>query len=149
VAGAGEPSASAQATTKAHVLLTPEQVSWGACPAVLPPGAQCAVVEGDPKAPNALFALRAKLPDGYRIPPHYHPADEHVVVLAGTLNIGMGDTLDKARSHALPMGSFMVMPAGHHHYAWTKGETAIQIYAVGPWDLIYIDPKDDPRKAGK
>lgn len=138
--------APAAASVRAHIMLAPDAVAWGACPPVLPPGAQCAVIEGDPKTPNALFALRLKAPDDYRVPPHFHPADEHVVVISGTLNMGMGDTLDKAASHALPAGGFMAMPAGEHHYAWTKGETVIQIYAIGPWGLTYINPADDPRK---
>lgn len=149
LAGAGEPAAPAKAAVASHILLTPDQVSWGACPPALPPGPQCAVVEGDPKTPDALFALRARLPDGYQIPPHFHPADEHVVVLSGVFNMGLGDKLDRAASHALPAGGFMVMPAGKHHYAWAKGETVIQLYAIGPWDLIYVNPKDDPRTASK
>ena len=30
-------------------------------------------------------------PDGYRMPPHFHPFDEHVQVLQGTFLVGMGD----------------------------------------------------------
>jgi quercetin dioxygenase-like cupin family protein len=146
---AGEPATPHKATVASHIFLVPEQVVWGACPPALPPGAQCATVEGDPKTPNALFALRGKLPDGYQIPPHFHPADEHVVVLSGVLNMGLGDKLDKNATTALPAGGFMVMPAGHRHYAWAKGETIIQIYGIGPWGLTYVNPKDDPRNQGK
>lgn len=145
IAPVAMPATPVAASVRTHIMLAPDAVAWGACPPVLPPGAQCAVVEGDPKTPNALFALRLKAPDDYRVPPHFHPADEHVVVISGTFNMGLGDTLDKAASHALPAGGFMVMPAGEHHYAWTKGETVIQIYAIGPWSLIYVNPADDPR----
>lgn len=142
---AGEPATPHKATVKSHIMLAPDQVTWGACPPAIPPGAQCAVVEGDPKTPDALFAMRARMPDGFTIPPHFHPADEHVVVYSGVLNMGTGDKLDKEAGHALPAGGFMVMPAGEHHYAWAKGETVIQIYAIGPWGLTYVNPKDDPR----
>jgi hypothetical protein len=27
-----------------------------------------------------------------------------------------------------------------------KGETTIQVHAMGPFELIYVNPKDDPRK---
>lgn len=136
------------AVLKTHIMLTPEAVVWGECPPMLPRGAQCAVIEGDPKAAG-LFALRIKTPDAYRIPPHFHPADEHVVVLSGVLNMGLGDSFDPVAGHALPAGGFMVMPAGEHHYAWMKGETVLQIYAIGPWGLTYVNPKDDPRNAPK
>lgn len=140
------PARSGAAVLRTHIMLAPDDVAWGACPPVLPPGAQCAVIEGDPAAANALFAMRARLPDNYRIPPHFHPADEHVVVISGILNMGLGDKFDTSAGHALPAGGFMAMPAGEHHYAWAKGDTVIQIYAVGPWSLTYVNPQDDPRQ---
>jgi quercetin dioxygenase-like cupin family protein len=85
------------------------------------------------------------MPDNYRIAPHFHPADEHLVVTAGVFNMGLGDKLDTGAGQAMTAGSFMVMPKGTHHFAWTKGETIIQVYAIGPWGLTYVDPKDDPR----
>ena len=32
------------------------------------------------------------------------------------------------------------------HYAWAEVESIVQINGVGPFDVIYVDPKDDPRK---
>src|SRR5919201_4393577 len=133
------------AAVKEHIVVKGKSGKWGDPPPVLPRGAQFAVVEGDPKAPGQLVSFRLKMPDGYRIPPHFHPADEHVVVLQGTFNMGMGDKLDKNASTALEAGSFVVMPKGQHHFAWAKGETIVQVYAIGPWGLTYVNPKDDPR----
>jgi quercetin dioxygenase-like cupin family protein len=129
-----------------HTLLTPHDVKWGDPPPVLPSGARFAVVEGDPKAAGQLVSFRLKMPDGYKIPPHSHPVDEHVVVLEGTFNMGMGDKLDQNASKPLTAGSFAIMPKGEHHYAWAKGETIVQVYAIGPWGLTYVNPADDPRK---
>ena len=129
-----------------HTLLTPKDVKWGDPPPVLPSGAKFAVVEGDPKAAGRLVSFRLKMPDGYKIPAHFHPADEHVIVLQGTFNVGMGDKLDQSAGKALESGSFAIMPKGQHHYAWAKGETIVQVYAVGPWGLTYVNPADDPRK---
>jgi quercetin dioxygenase-like cupin family protein len=144
-AAAQEPTNPAAAAVKTHIMVTPGDVRWGACPPMLPPGAQCAAVEGDPAAANVLFATRVRMPDGYRIPPHFHPADEHVVVLQGTFTVGTGDAFDPAKGTALGAGSFMVVPKGMHHYAWTTGETVLQVYAIGPWGLSYVNPADDPR----
>jgi quercetin dioxygenase-like cupin family protein len=129
-----------------HTLLTPQDVKWVDPPPVLPSGARFAVVEGDPKAAGQLVSFRLKMPDGYKIPPHFHPADEHVVVLQGTFNMGMGDKFDQNAGKPLAAGSFAIMPKGEHHYAWSKGETIVQVYAVGPWGLTYVNPADDPRK---
>ena len=39
------------------------------------------------------------------------------------------------------------MPKGHHHFAWAKGETVVQVHGVGPWAIVYVNPADDPRTA--
>ena len=46
---------------------------WGPAPNVLPPGAQIAVVSGDPSK-DALYVVRLKLPSNYELPAHNHPA---------------------------------------------------------------------------
>jgi mannose-6-phosphate isomerase-like protein (cupin superfamily) len=130
---------------KAHVMVTPSAVTWGPGPAALPAGAQAAVLEGDPSKAGP-FTLRVKLPDGYRIAPHYHPADEHVTVLQGTFVMGMGEKFDQTAGRELSVGSFAMMPQGTRHFAWTKGETILQLHGIGPWGVTYVNPNDDPRK---
>lgn len=132
--------------TTAHVMLPPGEMQWTDAPPSLPPGAKLAVVSGDPKAPNAPFTMRLKVPAGYRIPPHFHPGDEHVTVIEGTFNMGMGDRFDERATTALTAGSFAVMPKGHHHFAWAKGETIVQVHGIGPWGITYVNPEDDPRR---
>jgi quercetin dioxygenase-like cupin family protein len=127
-----------------HVMLTPDQIQWGPAPPSLPPGAQLAVLAGDPFKAGALFNIRAKLPDGYKIPAHWHPTDENVVVIEGTLMMGLGDKLDESASHAMTVGSYALMPKGVRHYAWAKGETVIQVYGIGPFAMNYVNPADDP-----
>ena len=145
-AQAEEPTNPAAAALKSHIMITPDEIEWGECPPAVPPGAKCTVLEGDMKAPNVLFGFRIKLPDSYKIPPHFHPADEHLVVISGTFNMGLGDKLDKNATKPMTAGSFTVMPKGTHHFAWSQGETIIQVYAIGPWGLTYVNPADDPRR---
>ena len=135
----------AAAVIKSHISLTPEDIKWGPCPPVLPTGASCAVIEGSLAAPNTLFAYRLRMPDNYRIPAHFHPADEHLVVISGVFNLGHGDKLNLDATRPMTAGSFIVLPKGMHHFAWTKGETIIQVYAIGPWGLTYVDAGNDPR----
>jgi quercetin dioxygenase-like cupin family protein len=142
---AQEPTNPAAANLRSHIMMTPEELKWENCPAALPPGAQCAVLEGDPETQDRLFALRVKIPDGYKIAPHYHPADEHLVVISGTFHIGLGDNPNGAQTQGLTAGSFAVMPKGTQHFARAEGETILQVYAIGPWNIIYVNPKDDPR----
>ena len=43
----------------------------------------------------------------------------------------------------------MRMPKGMHHFAGAKGETIIQVHGMGPFEINYINPEDDPRKPRK
>lgn len=127
-----------------HVMVAPEDLDWTAGPASLPPGAEVVLIEGDP-AEAVPLTLRLKFPAGYQIPAHSHPAIEHITVLSGVFHAGMGDALDTAKGKAMPAGSFVVMPIGHNHFAWTEEETVVQLHSVGPWGVTYVNPADDPR----
>jgi Domain of unknown function (DUF4437) len=137
---------SASGAQGAHIMVTPDQVKWGPGPPSLPPGAQLAVLEGDPSKAGSSFAIRAKMPDGYKVPPHWHPTDERIVVLQGTLGMGTGEKFDPASGHELPAGSYSVMPTAVRHFVWAKGETVIQVSGMGPFEVNYVNPADDPRK---
>jgi hypothetical protein len=127
-------------------VVTPDKVQFGPGPNALPAGAQMAVIEGDLSKPGP-FTMRAKVPRGWKVPPHYHSQIEHVTVLQGGVRIGMGDTFDAGKMTALPVGSFFAMPARHHHFFEAGEDSIIQVHGMGPWDIVYLNPSDDPRKA--
>jgi quercetin dioxygenase-like cupin family protein len=138
------PSGSAMPAPHAQTY-SPENLQWSPAPASMPAGAQVAVLEGDPKQ-SGPFTMRIKLPDGYTVPPHTHPAREHVTVLSGNFNWAMGDKLDVSKLQSFPVGSYMYMEPGTPHFVTAKGETVIQVNAIGPWAINYINPNDDPRR---
>ncbi len=144
---AGMASQIALSQSKDHGITAADDVKWAAAPPSLPKGAQAAVLEGDP-AQAGPFTLRIKLPDGYRIPPHFHPVVEHVTVLQGTFVLGMGETVSSTGEKPLGAGSFAFMPAGMRHFARTQGETIVQLHGIGPWAITYVNPSDDPRTKG-
>jgi quercetin dioxygenase-like cupin family protein len=119
-------------------------LNWGPAPPVFPAGARMAVVQGDP-GQTGMFTVRLEMPDGYRIPPHFHPTEEVVTVISGTFRVGMGDTLDAAHATALPAGGFVHLDANMHHWAITRGRTVVQVNSMGPFALIYINPADNPQ----
>ncbi|HJR57786.1 MAG TPA: cupin domain-containing protein [Vicinamibacterales bacterium] len=140
------PAAKAPAGTQAkHTMVSPAELKWGPAPPSLPTGAQVAVLDGDP-AKAGLFTLRVKMPDGYAVPPHRHPAAEHVTVISGSLMVGMGAKIDEATMQAMNAGGYTKMPARMNHYVRAKGETILQITAMGPFEVTYVNPNDDPRK---
>lgn len=135
------------ADAPAWVLYQPAEIQWR--PAEnLPPGAMVAVLEGDP-AKEGYFTMRIKMPDGYRVPPHWHSQQERVTVLSGTLNLGAGDTFNASATKPLPAGTYSSMPPRMTHFAWMSGETVLQLSTMGPWTVTYVNPADDPRAKGR
>jgi Domain of unknown function (DUF4437) len=131
---------------KTHVMVTPGEVKWGPAPPSLPPGAQLAVLAGDPSKAGTPFTIRGKFPDGYKVPPHWHPTDENVVVIEGSLMMSLGEKFDQSTGHEMTAGSYALMPKGVRHFAWAKGETVIQVYGTGPFVINYVNPADDPSR---
>jgi quercetin dioxygenase-like cupin family protein len=118
--------------------------TWGPAPAVFSAGARMAVLQGDPSQ-AAPFTVRLEMPDGYKIAPHFHPTDEHITVIEGTFLVGMGDKLDAAQTMVLPRGGFATAQANQHHFAIARGRTIVQVHAIGPFQLTYVNPADDPQ----
>jgi anti-sigma factor ChrR (cupin superfamily) len=125
-----------------HVLVMADAVKWAPAPP-LPPGAEIAVLEGDPHAKGSV-TLRLKFPANYDIPAHWHSMTERVTVLSGALNVGMGDKLDRKASQRLDPGGFVSLPGKMNHFAWTTTPTIVQIHLEGPFDIFYVNPADDP-----
>ena len=122
-----------------------DDLKWGAAPKVFPPGAQIAVVSGDPFK-EGLYVVRLKMPAGYKIPAHNHPTSEYVTIVSGKFHIGMGEKLDEKKGIELRPGGFGEAPARMNHYAWTSEETVVQVHGQGPFALTYVNPADDPSK---
>ncbi|HVT17238.1 MAG TPA: cupin domain-containing protein [Thermoanaerobaculia bacterium] len=142
------PAGAADVKPADHGIFTPEAIHWAAAPDALPAGAKLAVLEGDPFK-EGPFTMRLWMPAGYKIPPHSHPAPEHVTVVSGTFNVGLGDTFDKAKGNKLPAGTFAFLAPEMHHFAFTSKETVIQLHGLGPWQINYLNAADDPRNAKK
>jgi anti-sigma factor ChrR (cupin superfamily) len=115
--------------------MNPSDIQWGDAPPILPAGAKFAVLMGDP-GKTGPYVVRMKLPDGYKIAAHWHPLDESVTVISGTFNVGMGDKLDMTKGKALTAGAFGTVPARMRHFAWTTGETEVQVHGMGPFKLV-------------
>lgn len=127
-------------------VYTPEQLEWRDGPPSLPKGAEFAIVEGDPAKAGEYFALRLRMPDGYRIPAHWHPVAERVTVISGTFRLGHGETFDADATRPLGAGSYFSLPPRSRHFAQADGETVIQLNSVGPWEINYVNAGDDPRQ---
>ncbi|HET9315506.1 MAG TPA: cupin domain-containing protein [Vicinamibacteria bacterium] len=138
--------AQAPASGPTHSVIAPDAIVWGPAPPALPAGAQMAILSGDPRQAGP-FTVRVRMPAAYTIPPHWHPAAEHLTILAGEAAVGMGDAIDTAAMQAMKAGAFAVMAPEMRHYLRAKAETTVQVHGTGPFTITYVNPRDDPRNA--
>ncbi len=136
----------AQTASSEKHAFTPDAIPYGPPPPFLAPGAQLAVIEGNPGAASGDYTVRLKMPDGYRIAPHWHPLRENVTVLSGTFKVGMGDHVDESKMALFPAGSFAYLDPDMHHYAMASGEVVVQVHGKSPLQFNYVNPSDDPSK---
>ena len=136
------PAKTTKMAGKGAIMVNAADIKWMDAPPDIPKGAQLGVLYGDPSK-AAPYAVRLKLPDGYKIPPHWHTKDEQLTIISGHFILHMGDTMT-SEAHDLDAGAFHFLPGKMHHAAETKGETIVQINATGPFDIRYINASDNP-----
>lgn len=127
----------------AHVTVTTRDLKW--TPLFL--GLETAVVSGDPAKAGAPFVMRVRATKAAAVPAHWHPMDENVTVLTGTIKIGMGEKYDEKAAPTLSVGTYTLVPKDMRHFAWHAAGSVIQIHGTGPFELYFVNPADDPRKA--
>jgi quercetin dioxygenase-like cupin family protein len=130
--------------TAAQAQINPSQLSWSPAPASLPKGAEVSILTGNP-AEKGPFVMRLRMPPGYGVPAHHHPTDEFVTVISGDAYFGMGDKLDPEKGTHLVTGGFIRAAAGMNHFAYSPTASVVQIQGEGPFEIVYVDPADDPR----
>ena len=122
-------------------IVTPRQIKWTdppagvarGLPSVAPGGRlHYAPIQGDPLKAGVPFAIRLSCSDGYKAAPHWHPADENIVVLKGTFSVGTGDQFDAGQTQDIPTGGYGFVPGRMNHFALCKGDTDILVYGIGP-----------------
>jgi quercetin dioxygenase-like cupin family protein len=130
-----------------HKIFQPADIEWQAAPPAFERGAEIAILEGDPSAEGEVYTLRLKMPPDYVIAPHTHPLPERAVVLSGDFYLGHTEEMDQESAELLEPGTYFTIPPGSVHYVLTGGEdeTILHITSVGPLELNYVNPEDDPR----
>ncbi|MFL5618370.1 MAG: cupin domain-containing protein [Gemmatimonadaceae bacterium] len=121
----------------ASTVAAQDTLRWIPTPAALPPGARMALVRGDPMKPGP-FVVRFRFPDGFTVPPHFHPVDEHVRVIRGQYGHGFGDVVDTTKLHWRRAGQRVTLPAKSHHYAQARGATETEVSGIGPFTVTYV-----------
>jgi len=136
------------AAPAAKPTAAPAELKWMDAPPMLPPGAQMAVVKGNPGA-KGPFTIHIKMPPTYAVPAHWHPTDEKVTLVSGKLAYGMSDRLNRANATGLAVGETVVMKAKMNHWVLTADGAEVEVSAMGPFQITYVNAADDPRNAGR
>jgi quercetin dioxygenase-like cupin family protein len=101
------------------------------------------LILGDPSKPG-LYVTRVRFAPGAGSKPHFHSQDRLVTVIRGTWWVALGpDGAVYNPDKMVPMkpGSFILHPAGGHHYDGAKDEEVIvQIIGMGPVTTTQLTP---------
>jgi quercetin dioxygenase-like cupin family protein len=120
-------------------MLAPDELRWASGPTTLPAGVTVVVLEGDPRQAGA-FTMRLTFPAGTRVEPHFHAGVEHATVLSGAVSWGIGERFTADGLRRMPVGSFILIPAGLPHYGLVEEDTVLQAHGMGPWQTTYVNP---------
>jgi len=108
-----------------------------------------AVVSGDPDKKGGVYVIRIRAKGEVQVPPHWHPADEHITVLEGSFLLAHGEKYDASKLIQLKPGAHSVMPAKLPHFGLHKAGNVVEVYGEGPFAPTFVNPEDDPNRAKK
>jgi len=117
---------------KALRYVLPEHIDWR--PVADLPGADTAVLVGDPGKPGFYVVLNRFHPGSFSRP-HYHDNDRYIMVISGTWWVDTGATFDPARTVPMRPGTFVTHAGRQVHYDGSRagGEDAVvMIFGQGP-----------------
>lgn len=120
-----------------------EDRKWQKGPDFLEPGAEMQPLEKESKG---MSSIKIKLPEGYKIPPHWYKNKVRIDVLSGVFYMGSGKQIEKENAVPINAGEHRVLPPEMSSYGFVDGPAIIKLTTVAPWDIKYVNPKDDPRK---
>jgi mannose-6-phosphate isomerase-like protein (cupin superfamily) len=112
-------------------LIAPQDINYRPASVAFPNGSEVAPLVGDSSKAEE-FSYRLRYPNGTLITPHHHNVGEHLIVISGTLLVGIGSTMDVAKMHPMPAGSYVDIPAGTPHYLLAADTVTLQVFGMGP-----------------
>ncbi|MEW6209681.1 MAG: cupin domain-containing protein [Acidobacteriota bacterium] len=120
--------------SRPHAYVSPDAIKWQPLIA----GVELAVVSGNPSKEGEEFVLRIRAKAGTKIPPHWHPTDEHLTVLKGSLFAGMGEKMEGVVAQEMSAGAYMFLPKNMAHFIIAKEDSEAQVHGTGPFKTIWV-----------
>ncbi|WP_346837014.1 cupin domain-containing protein [Microbulbifer sp. SAOS-129_SWC] len=100
---------------------------------VLPSCLTFAVYRGDPNTGPSLLLI--KMTSGCVVPWHWHTAREELMLVSGKGKIELADF----PTHVLEAGSYVLLPAKHHHQFTCQTDCVLFNAISGKFDIHYLD----------
>jgi len=111
-------------STKEIIVANPGEMKWRH-DAGDPPGSESIVLRGHPSSDG--FELFARYPAGHVFPPHWHSANERIILISGKMSIQTGLT-----TKFLEAGGFAYLPAKEVQKMACISSTQCEFYVY--WD---------------
>jgi hypothetical protein len=105
-----------------------------------------AVVQGDPTRRRRDLHVRLRFLTATSFHRHGIRPTRHVTALIAAVGTGLGEDFDASGLVAHKEDGFVTAPANMAHFASARGVTEVQVHAIGPFQLTYVHPQDDPTK---
>ena len=98
------------------------------------------VVSGDFRKPGAIYVLRIHSEAGYVVMPHFHPEDEHIVVVKGSWALGMGERFSPSTLETMDVGTYGLVAKKMAHFARSRTDAIVQVHGIGPFTTTWVTP---------
>lgn len=132
------PSRPGSVAPEQPISLRPADLVWVDVPG-LPQGSKRTVVRGD--AARGPFEAFVRFPDGSELAPHWHTANEFLVIISGSVLFGFGEKADKTKAVEYGPGSYIYIPGKTPHWVWAKSELVFLQHYTGPADRHLVSEK--------
>ena len=97
-------------------------------------------VSGDVKKAGAIYVIRIHSEAGYIVMPHFHPEDEHIVVVKGSWALGMGERFSPDTLETMDVGAYGLVAKKMAHFARSRTDAIVQVHGVGPFTTTWVTP---------
>jgi hypothetical protein len=127
-------------------LVKSQQASQQAAPThvvplkVFPRDQRFEAVSGDIKKAGEVYVIRIHSEAGYIVMPHFHPEDEHIVVVKGSWALGMGEKFSADKLETMDVGTYGLVAKKMAHFARSRTDAIVQVHGIGPFTTTYVTP---------
>jgi hypothetical protein len=105
-------------------------------------------VSGDVRKAGEIYVIRIHSEAGYIVMPHFHPEDEHIVVVKGSWALGMGERFSPEKLETMDVGTYGLVGKKMAHFARSRTAAILQVHGIGPFTTTWVTPMYEMTEKG-